>query len=93
MRKSALKVDFSHRLSCYSKDETFDPIDSIGLMTSRALGVLNLLAIQFNDDSERLPDALISGALDTAIQEIEDISALMRCWAKAENNNVHKKTD
>ncbi len=69
-------VDFSHRLA-----PTNEVTDSIGLMTDRALGVLTLLLCQFTKGGNaRLSDELIAGALDAAIQEVEDIKSLATAY-------------
>lgn len=80
-----LNVDFNHRLAYTSWSNEQSLTDSIGLMTDRALGVLYLLSGQFEDDGSRLSDALMCGAIDAAIQEVEDIKALVRAFLLAEH--------
>ena len=86
-----IEVDFNHRLT---GTDTQCLSDSIGLMTDRALGVLHLLSMQFEDASERLNDALLCGAIDSVIREIEDINSLVKACCEAEHaeNTGHKKT-
>lgn len=91
-------VNFTHRLSGSNKNHECDPIDSIGLMTARALGVLYLLLVQFEDSNEcRLSDLNICGAIDSVIQEVDDIKATILALAEAEHaetaKNRYKKTD
>lgn len=81
-----LTVDFSHRLSAAQTAEDSSIIDTIGLMTDRALGVLQLLSIQFDGTGDsRLSDALMCGAIDSVLQEVEDIKATVAAFAKAEH--------
>ena len=50
---TTLKPDFSHRLAYYNDgDASIEDqlIDSIGLMTERASGVLHSLMVQFESD-------------------------------------------
>lgn len=81
-----LTVDFSHRLSAAQTADDTTIIDTIDLMTDRALGVLQLLSIQFNGTSDsRLSDALMCGEIDSVLQEVEDIKATVNAFAKAEH--------
>jgi hypothetical protein len=82
-----LNPDFGHRMSAWhSKESTLT--DSVLLMTDRALGVLQLIANQFYDeDCNRLNDALMTGAIDAAISEVEDIKALTKAYNKAKSDN------
>lgn len=80
-----LTPDFSHRLAFTSWSAESSLTDSIGLMTDRALGVLHLLSVQFEEDGSRLNDALLCGAIDAAINEIEDIKALVIAFSIAES--------
>ena len=81
-----LKPDYSHRLAFTSLSSEQSLTDSIGLMTDRALGVLHLLSLQF-ENNDRLSDALICGAIDSVIQEVVDIKELARAFDIA----VHAK--
>ena len=55
-------------------------------MTERALGVLQLISMQFYDeDGDRLSDVLMCGAIDAAIKEINDIKALTKAYCLAES--------
>lgn len=80
-------VDLSHRFDGVQQDESFDIVDSISLMTERALGVLHSIIIQFeaSSDSARISDRLMSGAISAAIQEIEDIDAVIRAFAELDS--------
>jgi hypothetical protein len=81
-----LAVDFSHRLSATQTADGTSIIDTIGLMTDRALGVLQLLSIQFDGTGDsRLSDALMCGAIDAVLQEVEDIKATVSAFAQAEH--------
>lgn len=83
---SNLPVDFSHRLSATQTDGGTSVIDTIGLMTDRALGVLQMLSIQFDGTGDsRLSDTLICGAIDAVLQEVEDIKATVSAFAQAEH--------
>jgi hypothetical protein len=81
---SSLAVDFSHRLAFTDCVKSGTLTDSLGLMTSRALGVLNLLSVQFEGDVSRMSDDLIYCAIDAAIHEIEDIKALSKAYSQAQ---------
>lgn len=80
-------VDFSHRFSGTHENDTYDEIDTIGLMTSRALGVLHSLAVQFDGGGSRMSDVLISGALDSIICEVEDIESTIIAFSKSQSAN------
>jgi hypothetical protein len=68
-------LNFSHRVSGIH-DNHLDICDSLTAMTNRALGVLQLIALQFDDGgASRLNDELIANALDSVISEITDIRA------------------
>ncbi|MEY3281927.1 MAG: hypothetical protein RL674_1912 [Pseudomonadota bacterium] len=68
-------LNFSHRVSGIH-DNHLDICDSLTAMTNRALGVLQLIALQFDDGgAPRLNDELIANALDSVISEITDIRA------------------
>lgn len=75
-----LNVDFSHRLSGGSS-----LLESIGLMTERAGGILHLLAGHLEGVDGNV---FMSGAVDAVIQEIEDI----RSTLIAHNFTEHVKT-
>ena len=67
--------DFNHRVSCIHNNH-LDISDTISMMANRALGVLYLLALPFDDNgAPRLSDELIANALDSVICEINDIRA------------------
>ena len=61
---TTLKPDFSHRLAHSNDDDASiedQLIDSIGLMTERARGVLNSLMVQFeSDDVSRVSTTLVA---------------------------------
>jgi len=61
---TTLKPDFSHRLAHSIDDDASiedQLIDSIGLMTERARGVLNSLMVQFeSDDVSRVSTTLVA---------------------------------
>jgi hypothetical protein len=77
-------MDFSHRLSLCASFNSGILTDSIGMMTVRALGILYLLSGQFEDANYRLNDKLICGAIDAAIQEVEDIAAILLAYHLSE---------
>ncbi len=75
---SEIRPNFSHRFVDIHENH-LDVHDTLNLMTNRALSVLNLLALQFEDDSTtRLNDELLTYAIDTAICEIVDIQSYLR---------------
>lgn len=77
----ALNVDFSHRLATTSHLD-----DSLGLMTDRLIGILHLLACQFESDGvSRMSDNLIYCTIDAAISEANDIKNLGRAHSNAEH--------
>lgn len=68
-------LNFSHRVSGIH-DNHLDISDTITAMANRALGVLYLLALPFDDNgAPRLSEELIANALDSVICEINDIRA------------------
>lgn len=76
--KTIKTPNFDHRFVHLFHDKR-DVSDTINLMTDRALGVLNLIATQFeSDDSNTLDNANIYLALDSVIQEIQDIRAYLK---------------
>jgi hypothetical protein len=80
-KDNQLNVDFSHRLATTDHLE-----DSLGLMSDRIIGVLHLLAVQFeNENVSRMSDQLIFCAIDAAINEAYDIKNLGRAYSKAEH--------
>jgi len=81
-----LNPDFGHRLTAFKSFDRVSLTDSIGMMTDRALGVLYLISGQFEDDNYRVSDALLCGAIDATIQEIEDIKAIIRAYHQNENS-------
>jgi hypothetical protein len=79
-----LNPDYSHRLSATVNSNRGGLTDSIGLMTDRALGILYLLSSQF-EGGNQFSDALICGAIDAAIQEVEDIKATIIAYHQTEH--------
>ncbi|MGB4497251.1 MAG: hypothetical protein WBI40_01010 [Methylococcaceae bacterium] len=75
-----LNPDFTHRYASSTVfSKTSNLTDSIELMSSRAIGVLDLLATQFEDESANtLNHNSIYLAIDSVIQEIQDIQAYIR---------------
>jgi|GEM_PF-5931918 hypothetical protein len=68
-------LNFSHRVTGIH-DNHLDICDSLTAMTNRALGVLHLIALQFDDDgASKLNNELIANALDSVIWEINNIKA------------------
>lgn len=69
-------VDLSHRLSVAKIADKADLSDTLGPMLERALGVLHSLSITLESPSAgRLSDALMVGAINSAIFEVMDIRA------------------
>ena len=76
--------DLSHRFVHLFKDYR-DISDSIHLMTSRALGSLNLLATQFeDDDANTLDNEIIYQVIDGIAQEIMDIQAYLKAFSDSQ---------
>ena len=76
--------DLSHRFIHLFKDYR-DISDSIHLMTSRALGSLNLLATQFeDDDANTLDNEIIYQVIDGIAQEIMDIQAYLKAFSDSQ---------
>ena len=86
---TTLKPDFSHRLAHSNDDDASiedQLIDSIGLMTERARGVLNSLMVQFeSDDVSRVSTTLVAQVLYAVESEIEDIRAVVTAYCDAAN--------
>lgn len=61
-------------------------MDNIGLMTDRASGVLNLLFWHFQhpDVIGRPSDAVFCMAIDSVIQEIDDIKSTVSAYCDAD---------
>lgn len=79
-------VDFSHRLADPDLEGSISLVDNIGSMTDRANGVLNLLFWHFqrSDVAGRPSDAAFCMAIDSVIQEIEDIKATVSAYCDAD---------
>ncbi len=77
---NVIRPDLSHRYASSTVfSRTANLTDSIELMSSRAIGVLDLLATQFEDESANtLNNNSIYLAIDSVIQEIQDIQAYIR---------------
>ncbi len=74
----------NHRFSHLFKDHR-DLTDTIHIMTSRALGTLNLLSTQFEaDDSNTLYNEIIYQVIDGIAQEIMDIQAYLKAFSDAQ---------
>jgi len=82
---TTLKPDFSHRLAHSNDDDASiedQLIDSIGLMTERARGVLNSLMVQFeSEDATKVSTPMITSALYAVDSEIEDIRAVVNAYS------------
>jgi hypothetical protein len=77
---NVIRPDFTHRYASSTVfSQTANLTDSIELMSSRAIGVLDLLATQFEDESATtLCNESIYLAIDSVIQELQDIRAYTR---------------
>ncbi len=76
--------DLSHRFCHLFKDHR-DLSDSIHLITSRALGSLNLLSTQFeDDDANTLDNEIIYQVIDGITQELMDIQAYLKAYSDAQ---------
>ncbi len=91
-----LDIDFNHRLawggdnneSSYARENEL--IDSIGLITDRAISILLLLSTQFDREVSRINDDQIFNAIDTVIHEVQDIKNLSSAYSKARRANIEK---
>lgn len=78
-----LDVNFNHRLSVVNQTTKGGLMDSINLMAERASSVLYILSGQFTGvEDNRWSDAIVSGAIDSAIQEIEDMKKTVNAFYK-----------
>lgn len=76
--KTIKTPNFNHRIVTLFGDKR-DMNDTINIMSDRALGVLNLIATQFEDkDANTVCNETIYLALHAAINEIEDIKAYLQ---------------
>jgi hypothetical protein len=77
---NVIRPDFTHRYASSTVfSQTTNLTDSIDLMSSRAIGVLDLLATQFEDENANtLCNESIYLAIDSVIQELQDIRAYAR---------------
>lgn len=76
-------VDFSHRLNGIGANPLDDMEVTISIMTERALGVLHSIAVQFEQtNAGKVSDALLCGAIYSAIAEIEDMNAVIKAFIK-----------
>lgn len=82
-----MKADFTHRLSKLNDKTAFDHNDlvtTIVVMAERAEGVLEMIASQFYDcDNIRMTDGTNLSALNSVINEISDIKAVMMAFNNA----------
>ncbi len=76
------KQPLAHRFDASKAHDISHVIDSIGLMTERASGVLELLYSHFQGDM-RLNDGHILAALNAAITEVEDINNVLLSHSSA----------
>jgi hypothetical protein len=83
-----LNIDFSHRLNALASGavDSRCAIDSIDLITERALAVLQLMSCQFESDGQRLSDRQICSAIESAVKDIEDIQAIISAFSSAEHS-------
>jgi hypothetical protein len=70
-------IDLSHRLPLLDEFNSRTLSDSVDSMANRATSVLTMLSCQFIDDSNQLKDEIIFSVIESAIQEINDIKAIV----------------
>lgn len=78
-------VDFSHRLADPNLSNSISLVNNIGLMTERANGVLQLLSWHFQrHNADRPSDTTFCIAIDTIMQELDDIKATVSAYCDAD---------
>ena len=77
-RPTTNQPNFNHRIDG-DLSNSLDLADIIGMMTYRAKGVLDLLAINYNNGGI-VADHVASAAIHAAIAEIEDINATIQAF-------------
>jgi hypothetical protein len=84
MKKNVIHPDFRHRYASSTVfSQTSNLTDSIDLMSSRAIGVLDLLATQFESEhATTLCNNSIYLAIDSVIQEVQDIRAYLKEYSQ-----------
>ena len=80
--KQPTKQPLAHRFDASKAHDMSHVIDSIGLMTERASGVLELLYCHFQGEM-RLNDGHILSALNAVITEVEDINNVLTSHSSA----------
>jgi hypothetical protein len=76
-----ISPDFTHRYVSSFYNDSDDLSDSIGLMTSRALSILALISGNFESHDSIINHDVIYSALDSVVQELNDIQAYAREFA------------
>lgn len=80
--ENLIKQPLAHRFDVSQAHDMSHVINSIGLMTERASGVLELLYCHFQGEM-RLNDGCILSALNAVITEIEDINNVLTSHSSA----------
>lgn len=80
-----LDINFDHRLCGMDSTTNGGLLDNIALMASRANSVLYILSGQFNSKEDtRWSDEIVSGAIDSVIQEVEDMKQTVKAFYEYE---------
>jgi hypothetical protein len=80
--KHPTKQPLVNRFDASQAHDASHVIDSIGLMTERASGVLALLYAHFQGET-RMNDVHILAALNAVMTEVEDINDVLICHSSA----------
>ncbi len=84
---SALKPDFSHRLSIFGTEATAHNLnDAIGTMAYQATNSLTLVSQQFlgDDEATKASDEVIYWTIDAAIKTVQDMRAIVDAYCLVE---------
>lgn len=76
-----ISPDFTHRYVSSFYNDSDDLSDSIGLMAGRALSILALISSNFQSHDSIINHDVIYSALDSVVQELNDIQAYAREFA------------
>ena len=83
------EIDFTHRIEGDDISNTVCLADTVGMMTYRATGILQVISVNLDSDN-RVSDEHLKGAIDSAIAEIKDIDAMVQTFNQAQAKGGEK---
>ncbi len=86
-----LNVNFTHRLSIFGDEATSYCLnDAIYMLSQQATNVLTLISGNFlgDENESKPPDEIIFWSIESAINTIKDMQAIVAAYHEAESHNV-----